>query len=130
MKRLDKLMGKKESGSLVVSSTVRSSILRALRRVGMRDAVTPTWLASKCTASLSKTFCTFHTTASALKAEPSWNLTPERSLNTHLVLSLALTDQLVARPGIRTLGLSALDKSQWVRASYMGMPVKRLPSKP
>ena len=42
MKRLDKLIGKNESGSLVVSSTVRSSILRALRRVGMRDAVTPT----------------------------------------------------------------------------------------
>ena len=130
MNRLVRFSGRKASGSLVVSSTVRSSILRALRSVGMREAVTPTWLASKCGASLSITLRTFHTTASALNALPSWNFTPGRSLNTHLVLSLASTAQLRARPGISTLGLSALERSQPVSASYMGMPVKRLPSKP
>ena len=71
MNKLVRFSGKKASGSLVVSSTVKSSILRALRKVGMREAVTPTWLASKCTASLSNTFCTFQTIESALTAEPS-----------------------------------------------------------
>ncbi len=42
MKRFERLIGRKLSGSEVVSSTVRSSILRAERRVGMREAVTPT----------------------------------------------------------------------------------------
>ncbi len=107
-----------------------SSILRAVRSVGMREAVTPTWLASKCTASLSSTLRTFQTTASALKSLPSWNLTPGRSLKTHLVLSLASTAQLVASAGISTLGASALDRSHCVSESYIGMPVKRLPSKP
>ena len=96
----------------------------------MREAVTPTWLASNCGASLSSTLRRFQTTESAVSAEPSWNFTPGRSLKTHLVLSFASTAQLVARPGISTLGASALDKSQWVSASYIGMPVKRLPSKP
>ena len=57
-------------------------------------------------------------------------MTPGRSLKTHLVLSLASTAQLVASPGIRTLAASALDKSHCVSESYMGIPVKRLPSKP
>jgi hypothetical protein len=64
-------MGSKASGAAVVSSTVMSSILRALRRLGMRDAVTPTWLGSKCVASCLRTFSTFQTTASALNSEPS-----------------------------------------------------------
>ena len=130
MKRLVRFSGRKESGSLVVSSTVRLSIFFAVRSVGMRLAVTPTWLGSKCTASLSSTLRTFHTTASALKSLPSWNFTPGRSLKTHLVLSFASTAQLSARPGMSTLGASALDRSQCVSASYIGMPVKRLPSKP
>ena len=130
MNRLVRLIGMKESGSLVVSSTVMSSILRALRRVGIRDAVTPTWLASKCGASLSSTLRTFQTTASALKADPSWNFTPGRSLKVHLVRSLASTAHEVARPGISTLASSFLERSQWVSASYIGMPVNRLPSKP
>ena len=71
MNRFDRLMGKNASGSLVVSSTVRLSIFLALRSVGMRDAVTPTWLASKCGASLSSTLRTFHTTESAFSSEPS-----------------------------------------------------------
>ena len=96
----------------------------------MREAVTPTWAGSYCSASLSSTLPTFQTTASALKALPSWNFTPGRSLNTHLVLSLSFTAQDRARPGISSLGLSALLSSQWVSASYSGMPVKRLPSKP
>src|SRR5450830_490793 len=129
MNRLLRLIGKKESGSLVISSTVCSSILRADFSVGMREAVTPTWLASNCGASLSSTLRTFHTTASALKGLPSWNFTPLRSLNTHLVLSLASTAQLSARAGISTLGASALDRSHCVSESYIGMPVKRLPSK-
>jgi hypothetical protein len=104
--------------------------LRALRKVGMRLAVTPTWLASKCGASRSSTLRTFHTTASASKALPSWNFTPLRSLKIHLVLSAASTAHSVARPGISTEGLSALLRSHAVSASYMVRPVKRLPSKP
>ena len=96
----------------------------------MREAVTPTWLGFKCSASCLSTFSTFHTTASALKSEPSWNLTPGRSLSIHLVLSLASTPHSVDRPGITTLAFSALDRSQVVRPSYMVLPVKRLPSKP
>ena len=117
MKRLVRLIGRKASGSVVTSSTVMSSILRALFSVGMREAVTPTWLASNCGASLSSTFWTFQTTASALNAEPSWNLTPGRSLKTHFVLSLASTAPDVATPGMRTLGASALDRSHCVSES-------------
>ena len=105
MKRLVRLIGRKLSGSLVVSSTVMSSIFFADASVGMRDAVTPTWLASNCGASCFSTFSTFHTTASALNGEPSWKVTPGRSLKIHLVLSASSTFHSVARPGITTLGL-------------------------
>ena len=71
MNRLVRLIGRKLSGSLVVNSTVRSSTLRAEASVGMREAVTPTWLASNCGASCFSTFSTFQTTASALNGEPS-----------------------------------------------------------
>ena len=71
MNRLVRLIGRKLSGSLVVNSTVMSSILRAETSVGMREAVTPTWLASNCGASCFSTFSTFQTTASALNGEPS-----------------------------------------------------------
>jgi hypothetical protein len=91
--------------------------LRAERSVGIREAVTPTWLASKWGAPLSSTFCTFHTTASAVKGEPSWKTTPGRSLNVHFVLSAASAAHSVARPGISTEGASAFDRSQWVSAS-------------
>src|SRR5690348_16129728 len=87
MNKLARLIGRKLSGSFVVSSTVRSSILRADASVGMRDAVTPTWLGSNCGASCFRTFSTFHTTASALNGAPSWKVTPGRSLKVHLVLS-------------------------------------------
>ena len=46
MNRFVRLIGRNESGSLVLISTVRSSIFRAPTKVGIRDAVTPTWLAS------------------------------------------------------------------------------------
>src|SRR5688572_28569913 len=126
MNRLVRLIGSNDSGADVVSSTVRSSILRALRSVGMRDAVTPTWLASKCGAPWFSTFSTFHTTASALKSEPSWNFTPGRSLNTHFVFSVGDTAHSVARPGMMTLALSADERSQRVSPSYIVLPVKRL----
>ena len=71
MNRLVRLIGRKLSGSLVVSWTVTSSILRAEANVGIRDAVTPTWLGSNCGASCFSTFSTFQTTASALKGDPS-----------------------------------------------------------
>jgi len=71
MNRLVRLMGRKLSGSLVISSTVMSSSLRAEAKVGMREAVTPIWLGSNCGASCFSTLSTFHTTASALNAEPS-----------------------------------------------------------
>src|ERR1700745_3379930 len=124
MKRLVRLIGKKLSGSLVVISTVMSSIFLAETSVGMREAVRPTWLASNCTASLFSTLSTFHTTASALNGEPSWNLTPGRSLNVHLVLSASLTFHSVASPGISTLGLSDDERSHIVTASYIVSPVK------
>ena len=65
----------------------------------MRDAVTPTWLASNCGASCFSTLSTFQTTASALNGEPSWKVTPGRSLKIHLVLSASSTFHSVARPG-------------------------------
>ena len=130
MNRLVRLIGSSASGAAVVSSTVMSSILRALRRFGMREAVTPTWLGSKCGASCLSTFSTFQTTASASNAEPSWNFTPGRSLKIHLVLSSGATLHSVATPGITTLALSADERSQVVSPSYMVLPVKRLPSKP
>lgn len=71
MNRFVRLKGRKLSGSDVVSSTVNSSMALAPVRVGMRDAVTPTWLASKWGASSLRTFSTFQTTASALKGLPS-----------------------------------------------------------
>src|SRR5215475_2958071 len=130
MNRLETLMGRKLSGSLVVSSTVRSSIFLADTSDGMRDAVRPTWAGSNCAASLFRTLSTVHTTASAVNGEPSWNLTPGRSLNVHFVLSASLTFHSVASPGISTLGLSDDDRSHIVSASYIVSPVKRLPSNP
>ena len=130
MNRLVKLMGRKLSGSLVVNSTVMSSSLRAEANVGIRDAVTPTWLGSNWTASCLSTLSTFQTTASALNDEPSWNLTPGRSLNVHFFLSVASTAHSVARAGINTLALSADERSHIVSASNIVRPVKRLPSKP
>src|SRR3954468_22023438 len=126
MNKLVRLIGKKLSGSLVTSSTVMSSILRAVVSVGMREAVTPTWLGSNCGASLFRTFPTFHTTASALKGEPSWKTTPGLSLKVHFVLSASSTFHSVASPGIITLAFSAEDRSHIVRASYIVRPVKRL----
>src|SRR2546430_9222010 len=130
MNRLVRLIGRKLSGSLVVNSTVMSSILRAEAKVGMREAVTPTWLASNCGASCFRTFSTFQTTASALNGEPSWKLTPGRSLKVHFFLSCSSTFHSAASPGIMALALSADDRSHIVRASYMVRPVKRLPSNP
>src|SRR6202795_2888830 len=126
MKRLVRLIGRKLSGSLVVNSTVMSSILRAETKVGMHDAVTPTWLGSNCGASCLRTFSTFQTTASALEGEPSWKVTPGRSVNVHFFLSDSSTFQSVASPGIATLALSAEDRSHIVSASNMVRPVKRL----
>src|SRR4029434_9404048 len=122
MNKLVRLIGRKLSGSLVVSSTVLSSILLAEASVGMREAVTPTWLGSKCGASCFSTFSTFQTTASAVHGEPSWKVTPGRSLKVHFFLSASSTAHSVASPGITTLGLSAEDRSQLVRPSYMVRP--------
>src|SRR5882757_544086 len=130
MNRLVRLIGRKLSGSLVVSSTVMSSTLRAETSVGMREAVTPTWLGSNCGASCFRTFSTFQTTASALNGEPSWKLTPGRSLKVHFFLSASSTFHSVARPGIITLAFSDDERSHIVSASYIVSPVKRLPSKP
>src|SRR5256885_2773325 len=62
-----------------------TTLFRSDASVGIRDAVTPTWLASNCGASCLSTFSTFQTTASALNGEPSWNVTPGRSLNVHFL---------------------------------------------
>ena len=42
MYRLVRLIGSSELGCVVVNSTVRASILRAPRRLGIREVVTPT----------------------------------------------------------------------------------------
>src|SRR5262245_23897435 len=55
---------------------------------------------------------------------------PERSLKIHLVWSVGETAHSVATPGITTLALSADERSQVVRPSYIVLPVKRLPSNP
>ena len=130
MNKLVRLMGRKLSGSLVVNSTVMSSTLRADASVGMREAVTPTWLGSNCGASCFRTFSTFQIAASALNGEPSWKVTPGRSLKVHFFLSASSTAHSVASPGIMTLGLSTEERSHIVSPSYMVRPVKRLPSKP
>src|SRR6202043_4273816 len=96
MNRLVRLIGRKLSGSLVVNSTVMSSILRAAISVGIRDAVTPTWLGSNCGASCFSTFSTFQTTASALNGQPSWKLTPGRRPEEHFLWSASLTFHSVA----------------------------------
>src|ERR1700733_6215888 len=129
MNKLVRLIGRKLSGSLVVNSTVMSSILRAETKVGIRDAVTPTWLGSNCGASCLSTLSTFQTTASALNGEPSWKVTPGRSLNVHFFLSSLSTAHSVASPGMTTLALSADERSHIVNESYIVTPVKRLPSK-
>jgi len=71
---------------LVISSTVMSSIFFADAKVGMREAVTPTWLASNCGASCFSTFSTFQTTASALNGEPSWKVDAGTQLEGPLLL--------------------------------------------
>src|SRR3981081_4786385 len=119
MNRLVRLIGRKLSGSLVINSTVMSSIFLATASVGIRDAVTPTWLGSNCGASCLSTFSTFQTTASALNGEPSWNVTPGRSLKVHFFLSASSTAHSVERPGITTLALVAEDRSHIVNASYI-----------
>ena len=43
-------------------------------------------------------------TASALKSEPSWNLTPWRSSKIHFVGSAGSWDHLVASPGTNLAG--------------------------
>jgi hypothetical protein len=112
MNKLVRLIGRKESGSLVVSSTVRSSILRASRSVGMRDVVTPTWLASKCGADPAiEHLAHVPDHGIGVQGRAIVELHAGRSLNTHLVLSLASTAQEVAKPGISTLGaFSVLDR--------------------
>jgi hypothetical protein len=68
-------------------------------------------------ALLSSTFCTFQTTASALKSEPSWNLTPGRSRNVHLVLSASSTFHSVATPGMTPDGSFSFERSHCERLS-------------
>src|ERR1700736_6908380 len=121
MNRLVRLIGRKLSGSVEVNSTVMSSILRAEARVGIREAVTPTWLGSNCSASCLSTFSTFQTTASALNGEPSWKVTPGRSLNVHFFLSASSTFHSVASPGIRGIYLSQETRAHIVTKLYMVM---------
>src|SRR3984893_1829918 len=124
MNRFVRLIGKKLSGSLVVNSTVMSSIFLADVSVGIRDAVTPTWLGSNCGASCFSPLSTFQTTASALNGEPSWKVTPGRSLKVHFVLSLSSTFHSVESPGITTLGLSTEERPNIVSQPHSVGPVK------
>ena len=70
-----------------------------------------------CGESLSNSRSKFHSTASASKSEPSWNFTPLRSRNVHLVLSASLTSQPSASPGMRPDASSAELMSQLMSAS-------------
>ena len=126
MNRLVRLIGRNASGCAVVSSTVSSSTLRAERRVGMREAVTPTWLASKWIASCFSTFSTFHTTASALKAEPSWNLTPGPQLEHPFRLVVRIDGPLRRQAGdhdARLVGRGQVPLGQGVVHRNAGKPV-------
>ncbi len=85
------LSGRKASGCEVTSSTVYSSITLAERSVGIREVVAPTWSGAKCGAWSFRTFSTFQTTAAALKGDPSWKVTPSRSVKVQRVGSSGLT---------------------------------------
>ena len=78
-----------------------------------RDAIRALY----CGESLSNSRSKFHSTASASKSEPSWNLTPLRRWKVHFVLSSGFTSQLSASPGMRPEALSAELMSQLMRAS-------------
>src|ERR1700730_13028577 len=83
LNRLVRLIGRKLSGSLVINSAVMSSILRAEAKGALRAAVTPTWRGANWGASGLSPVPACQPTGSALNGEPSWNVTPGRSLKVH-----------------------------------------------
>jgi len=66
----------------VVNSTVMSSILRAETKVGMRDAVTPTWLGSNCGASCLRLF-DVPDHGVGIEGRAVMEVTPDAALNVH-----------------------------------------------
>ncbi len=64
-----------------------------------------------------RTLSRFQITASASKSEPSWNLTPSRSLKTQRLGSPSTGAHEVARPGRMSAMTSAFDRSQFTKAS-------------
>jgi hypothetical protein len=89
-----------------------ASSLAQLFTEGRRGRTWADWRLSKCGASSFSTLSRFQITASASKAEPSWNLTPGRSVKRQRVLSDSSTVQEVAKPGTSLPGLSATFISQ------------------
>jgi hypothetical protein len=76
------------------------------------------WRGSNCGLSDFRSLSRFHTTALASKAEPSWKVTPGRSVKIQRVLSAGSTFHEVARPGTRSEALSDRLRSQLMSASY------------
>src|SRR5688572_3654455 len=96
---------------------VESSSLRHDLRDRMRPATCVCCLGSYCGALLLKSLSKFQIAASAFQSEPSWNLTPLLSLNTHLVLSLSSTFHSLARPGVSVGGALASSNRQLMSES-------------
>ena len=87
---------------LVVTSTVMASSFRHDATEGSRGRTWAAWRLSKCGACGFSTLSKFQTTASASKSEPSWNLTPGRSLKVKTVPSGEIA-KLSARSGTRVV---------------------------
>ncbi len=83
----------------------------------MRDLTCALCLGSNCGDLSDKTLSKFQITASALKAEPSWNFTPSRRLKIHFFRSVSSTFQDVANPGTSLPGRSLTFASQAISGS-------------
>ena len=62
----------------------------------------------------------FQTKASASNGSPSWNFTPCRRVKIQIEGSFASCFQAVARPGRRSAGASARERSQRISDSKIG----------
>ena len=83
----------------------------------MRGLTCAACFASNCGDLSSSTLSRFQTTASALKSEPSWNLTPLRSVKRQTFVSFGSTFHSVARPGTSLPGRVAMFASQAISGS-------------
>ena len=109
--------GTKLDGCGVSISTVCSSIFFIAFSADRRQLSWAEPYVSCCGASLFLTESNVKTTASALNALPSWNLTFLRSLKTHFFGSSLRTSHDSARPGTSAGSRSLFDRSQLMSGS-------------